>query len=226
MIGDRIKSTRKSLRMTQKDLAAAIRVTQTAVSKWESNTDEPKGKNLDALAKTLKVSLEWVLYGGNNPQASGNQFQTVEPNTAKSGLEGVIERYRQMPLYDRANAAKHLNNQNPTAVKDISSIAIPENLYSDLVFAMTEDMGGFTPIINEGDRVFIKPELPIKHGTNSMFWVNGSPLIGRIAMTPTGMMLRFISTTQGWEPVKVTAEDYIGRVIAIDPIWAIEQREN
>ncbi len=131
-----------------------------------------------------------------------------------------------IPLLNRKNVALFLEGETFQSIKFLDGISISEKMYSEKVFAIVEDMDGMEPVINKQDRVFIKPELEIKASSNSMFWVNGIPTIGNIGISPGGMSLRFVSEAPGWEAVKVTEDDYIGRVIAIDPLWAIEQREN
>lgn len=142
------------------------------------------------------------------------------------GWMDVIHEDDTLVLLDRQNAASMLKGESYKAIQDVSNIAVPEKMKSGNVFAMIEDMEGLAPLINKGDRVFIKPELPIKADTNSMFWVNNKPLIGMVTMSPAGMSLKFFSNAPGWEMVSVKEDDYIGRVIAIDPIWAINQRED
>ena len=213
---DRIKQRRKELGLTQPALAKLVGVTKAAVSQWENGDTALSGSNLMKLAKALAVEPEW-LESGKGPQ---------QPDANKGGtLKQMIAEYPTLGLFDRINLAAKLKGETHKAVKTISSIAIPEDLYSDQVFAMIEDMPGLAPMIVEGDRAYISPDQPIKTGTNSMFWVNDIPVIGMVAMSPSGISLRFIADGPGWEAAMVTQDDYIGRVIAIEPLWAIEQRD-
>lgn len=62
-IGERIRSRRKSLGLTQKSLAKALKISDVSVSQWERDTSEPTGKNLHALCKVLKCPAAWILFG-------------------------------------------------------------------------------------------------------------------------------------------------------------------
>ncbi len=210
---DRIKQRRKELKLTQSDVGKAVGVSKATVSQWESGDTSPKGGNLIKLSKSLGVSPSWIETGDSKSGFTSNEAPF---NTRPSELL----------LLDRLHLTKMLNKEDFEPIKNVSSIAVPEKMVTNKVFGMVEDMDGLSPLIMVGDRVFIKPELSIKPGTNSMFWVNGSPIVGMIANTPTGMTLKFLSGSPGWEPVKVSEDDYIGRVIAIDPLWAITQRED
>lgn len=215
--GQRIRKLRKGLKLTQKDLGKLIGVSAPTVTLWEKDETSPTGDNADKLVGILNTSWEYLKTGKNNliHHSSG---------TGKTPVNFLIDKLA-TPLYDRTNTALHLNSRAAAPVKNVSAIAIPEKLRSPSVFAMVEDMDGLAPVINKQDYVFISPDMPLKTDTNSMFWVNDTPIIGIVTKSPIGMTLRFISQAPGWEPIQVEEKDYIGRVIAIDPVWAREQRE-
>ncbi len=207
MIGIRIKDRRKILALTQKDLATQVGVTQAAVSKWELNTDEPKGKYLEDLSRTLKVTVIWLLHGDPIVQ------QSPKINGLSSNARPAIQ------LYDRISASKLLSDLPCDPVGAILDAPIPIKLLSRGVFALLEDRDGLSPAINKGDYVFISEGGCIQSGSYSMFWVNGVPIIGKIEVYPTSMTLKFHADAPDWEPIKVEDKDYIGRVIHIDHLW-------
>ncbi len=57
-LGKYIADRRKKLRMTQEQLAQRIKVSKSAVAKWETNRGVPDRDNIAALAKVLDVSIE------------------------------------------------------------------------------------------------------------------------------------------------------------------------
>lgn len=62
-IGNRIKSKRKKLKMTQLELAQMLNVTDRAVSKWEQNQGNPDISILPKIAEIFNVSLDYLLTG-------------------------------------------------------------------------------------------------------------------------------------------------------------------
>ena len=64
--GARIKSTRKSLGLTQADLAKKIGVTKQAITTYETGIREPSFRNLIKLSRVLNVTTDWLL--GENQQ--------------------------------------------------------------------------------------------------------------------------------------------------------------
>lgn len=56
-LGERIRRARKTARLEQKDLAAAVAVTQQTVSNWEDKRIIPDGKYYERLADVLHIDL-------------------------------------------------------------------------------------------------------------------------------------------------------------------------
>ncbi|MGQ5735507.1 XRE family transcriptional regulator [Serratia sp. IR-2025] len=61
MINTKIRQSRKAQKLTQEGLAKLLGLTKATISQWESGSTEPNGKNLIALARALKVSVDWLL---------------------------------------------------------------------------------------------------------------------------------------------------------------------
>ena len=61
-IGENIVIARKNLKLTQADLADKMNVSYQAVSSWERDENLLDTINLIALAATLKVTLDWLVY--------------------------------------------------------------------------------------------------------------------------------------------------------------------
>ncbi|EGR0063675.1 TPA: helix-turn-helix transcriptional regulator [Vibrio vulnificus] len=62
-IGERIRRVRKELKLTQQDVAKSVGVSPTSMVFWERGETTPKGSNLIALCKKLKVDPQWLQTG-------------------------------------------------------------------------------------------------------------------------------------------------------------------
>ncbi|WNO60418.1 LexA family protein [Rheinheimera sp. MMS21-TC3] len=78
-INSRIKRLRADLGYTQDQLGKAIGISGVSVSKWESSDSEPKSKHLPALAKSLKVSLDYLLHGSTSNVEAGPDLRGTVP---------------------------------------------------------------------------------------------------------------------------------------------------
>lgn len=73
-----IKNLREGKRLTQRELASAVGVTDKAVSKWESGRGLPDISLIDALAQALGVSVAELLTGDvrENANRAGNMMRS------------------------------------------------------------------------------------------------------------------------------------------------------
>ena len=60
---ERVAARRAELGLSRAALAKAAKISSVSVLKWENGQNEPKGANLFALAKALRCSPTWLLYG-------------------------------------------------------------------------------------------------------------------------------------------------------------------
>lgn len=98
-IGQRIKQARLSRKpkMSQNDLARKIGLTAGAVGQWEIGNNAPSGPTLDKLAKVLKCSRNWILFGQdtapepNSPSAIGQRIMGLREKLGWSHLALAVK---------------------------------------------------------------------------------------------------------------------------------------
>ena len=61
MYGEKIKSKRKAMGLSQEDLAEKLGVTRQAVSKWEMDRAQPTMTNLRELARVFSVDMAYFI---------------------------------------------------------------------------------------------------------------------------------------------------------------------
>ncbi|MDG0808321.1 helix-turn-helix domain-containing protein [Cohnella rhizosphaerae] len=99
--GKRLKLARQEKHMTQNDVAGALGVDFTTISKYENNRSQPDNEILRELASIYEVSLDWLLTGVDKepPSAEPNRFvlQGVEEALTEEEaghLQEQLEMYR------------------------------------------------------------------------------------------------------------------------------------
>lgn len=63
--GERIKSAREELKMTQTQLAQLLKTSQTTVAKYEHGEQVPRADVLAAISKAIGKSADWLLFGSD-----------------------------------------------------------------------------------------------------------------------------------------------------------------
>lgn len=85
-IGARIRRLREEKNLTQGDLAKAAGVSIAAVSKWEKNASEPKGKSLASLSQSLGIPMEYLIDG---KEPAGQEERSPKQKFSDMGNGGV-----------------------------------------------------------------------------------------------------------------------------------------
>lgn len=87
-VGQRIRTRRERLRLTQRDVANGLQVSAQAVSKWERGENAPDVGVLVALSQLLGVSLDWLLGGHDVGTEGGRPRQVLEATVLVADITG------------------------------------------------------------------------------------------------------------------------------------------
>ena len=157
-IGNRIRSRRKELAITQKALGKIVDVSHVTISQWESDVTRPKGENLHSLSKALQKSSSWLLYGKeeNGDQISNDIVFVNQPAFKKIPLISWV----------KAGIWASIENQDSTEAEEwrdttakVSSGAFALRVVGDSMI----NPYGF-PSIPEGSIVIVDPDTQPENG--------------------------------------------------------------
>lgn len=90
-IGDHIRAARKARGLTQERLGALIGVAKASIARWETTTRNPGGHTLVALAKALKVPLDWLIAGSGPPPADSEERLAQLVRDRRARLKQILE---------------------------------------------------------------------------------------------------------------------------------------
>src|SRR5262245_5002339 len=96
-LGTRIQAARKRLKLTQKAVGDAMKVTPQAVSQWERDEDIPEFSKAAALARVLKVPTTWLIEGPGEPPDPDDLLVRLEtlPRAERALLGALLDTVRQ-----------------------------------------------------------------------------------------------------------------------------------
>jgi len=81
IVAERIKTLRESLRLSQKDLAKKLGISQSGVNRYENNQSEASYRTLLLYADYFDVSLDYIYGRTDQPQGKLYDFKpTVDDN--------------------------------------------------------------------------------------------------------------------------------------------------
>ena len=103
-INDRIRVARERKGLNQSELAMALAVTPQTVQQWEAGKTSPRNKKIDALAKILDVTSDWLLTGREVLQPSNDEELSRQERM-------MLELFRDLTDDQRSEALRSLETQ-------------------------------------------------------------------------------------------------------------------
>ncbi|EHM6109636.1 helix-turn-helix domain-containing protein [Salmonella enterica] len=109
--GERIKKRRKELNLTQREVAKLAQVSHVTISKWESDDNEPQGRNLFQLSQALQCSPTWILYGDEDKQPALPVVSEEDKITLDELEEQLLELFRALPSSEKERHVTELRGK-------------------------------------------------------------------------------------------------------------------
>lgn len=233
-IGKRIRNLREMKNMTQTELSQSLGMkTYTTVSKWESDDNFPKGRDLKKLSELFGVSSDYLLGLNTNKNISSietiyNQLekprQTKVYNFAEQQLEEQNSKVVQFPVQNNHEEVQAYLSAGTgilnyyEADKDIVEVPAdaPEH---DWIFKIVGD--SMKPLFDTGDIVYVdefKQGIDtIQNGRIYVVEVDGEAYIKKVYVYEETKTLRLVSLNKDYIDLLFKFEDsdikFIGRVI-------------
>lgn len=146
-IGQRIRTLRKEKKLTQKELAKILGITDAAVVHWEKDVNTPKLEYLNILAPTLNTTIDYIMYG-------------------KSDTSDKVVDYR--PITRMLPVLTYIQCGSMTNVRSISQHEIeqwlpaPPNTGKNSFYLIAQGVSN-APEFNDGDFICIDPDVPLEY---------------------------------------------------------------
>lgn len=142
-IGQRIRQRRKELKLTQQELASAIKgVSNVAISQWESDTTKPNSENILDLSTVLQCDISWLLRGSG------------ESNVIPASIGG-----HKVPLISYVQAGKWSEIISLKETCSDFDYIFTDLDVSDEAFALSVVGDSMEPDFKEGDVIIIDPKV-------------------------------------------------------------------
>lgn len=224
MIGAKIRATRKSLGISQEELAERAGVHHNTIARWERGELDPRGTSLAKLAKALQVSPADLLTGETDMPDRG-------ASAAGEQHIQIIGRAVELDVYSLA-ACMGYGKDNENEPREKTGTAwLDERVVGPLQpvmpYLINVDGNSMEPKIYEGDRLVVNENVMPGQGDICLarYEVNGyiRDAIKYYYPTHDGGFLLRSSETSGIPPLQFTHEQnvnreafVVGRIMYID----------
>ncbi|WP_370856660.1 LexA family protein [Megasphaera sp.] len=168
--GAKLKSCRKDMSLSQRELGQKIGVAESTISLYESNKRFPDAETLQKISSLFNVSLDYLL--GNVPRK--------KPVT--SAGRGV-----RIPVLGRVVAGVPI--EAVEEILDYEEIT-PEMAATGDYFALQVKGASMEPTLRDGDVVIVKKQSTVDSGDIAIVLVNGNDAtVKEIKESPAGITL-------------------------------------
>ena len=229
-VNEIIRARRKELGLTLKQVADKLGVSESLISRYESNDVKNMGiDKLIPLAKILKTTpaylMGWEDEKNHSEKTSYNEVSVVEPQE-KYNISNKNITYEKLipveiveiPMYGKASAGNGYINLE----QEIGSYTIPKHIYKKGIFAIRvsgDSMTGIDKSIPDGSTAVVDPELctdPINLNNKvCVFEYNDETYIKQLIIDKQGI-IRLRSFNSDYDDIIVLNEKLLlckGRVI-------------
>ena len=176
-LSERIQMARKQAKLTQKELADRIGISQTAVHKLEAGRSQRSRKTV-SIALTCGVDPIWLDTGRGEMSLVGAIPGMDQADLAKAAEEGGLKRapiFARMPLIPWGNTLRYANEPVEAIHHNNVETWIPvAPRSSEQSFALTVQDDSMEPEFMEGEVVIIDPTIEASHNKYVVAIATGS----------------------------------------------------
>lgn len=189
MIGDRIKSLRKSKGYNMRQMASALNLPYTTYVNYEKGAREPNSEQLILISKYFGVSIDYLMGRTDVPfteETSENIFEKY-PNIQP------LPEMRKVPLLGAVACGE------PIYREEDEWISLPNDIKADFCLRCQGD-SMIDARINDGDIVFIKSCPEVENGQIAAVSIDNEVTLKRVFYYPEKNRLVLYPENKAYEP--------------------------
>ena len=189
MIGDRIKSLRKSKGYNMRQMASALNLPYTTYVNYEKGAREPNSEQLILISKYFGVSIDYLMGRTDVPfteETSENIFEKY-PNIQP------LPEMRKVPLLGAIACGE------PIYREEDEWISLPNDIKADFCLRCQGD-SMINARINDGDIVFIKACPEVENGQIAAVSIDNEVTLKRVFYYPEKNRLVLYPENKAYEP--------------------------
>ncbi|KKW75731.1 DNA-binding protein [Acinetobacter sp. Ag2] len=144
-VGSRIKQLRNARKLTQKELAKKVGISDAAVVHWEKDVNIPKLEYLNILAPLLNTTIDYIMYGKSDASDTVNDYRPIT---------------RMLPVltYIQCGTMTNVRSISPDDIE--MWLPSPPEAGKNSFYLICQGISN-SPEFNHGDYVCIDPDVPL-----------------------------------------------------------------
>lgn len=146
-IGERIRKLRKDKKLTQKDLAKILGISDAAIVHWEKDVNIPKLEHLNIMAPTLNTTIDYIMYGKSDTSDNVIDFRPIT---------------RMLPVLTYVQCGSMTNVRSISPHEIDNWLPSPPDTGKNSFYLITQGISN-SPEFNDGDFICIDPDVPLEY---------------------------------------------------------------
>jgi transcriptional regulator with XRE-family HTH domain len=144
-VGSRIKQLRNARKLTQKELAKKVGISDAAVVHWEKDVNIPKLEYLNILAPLLNTTIDYIMYGKLDASDTVTDYRPIT---------------RMLPVltYIQCGTMTNVRSISPDDIE--MWLPSPPEAGKNSFYLICQGISN-SPEFNHGDYVCIDPDVPL-----------------------------------------------------------------
>jgi len=225
MNGQRFRTIRKALNLSQQELAATLKVNASAISQMETNRIRPSMETLLLLAKNYKANLHWLITG------KGQMFEDAV-STAKYKTNSRLDELKKLLTEELDSITRAKQDYTHSDVIDLPvkgeiAAGLPVESFEDEIDVITVrrtmikgSVNDFVclrvngksmePEIRHNDLILIKQstEWDKLAGKICAVRIDGSITLKQLTLDPANQLIVLVSLNNEYQPLVIRPEDH------------------
>ena len=198
-LSERLQYAMYQREMTRSELSVATGLSEATISHYITGRNEPKTKNIQILAKALKISDSWL---------AGFGFPLDNPIAVKNP---------EIPVFSKITDRFIKSSDNLLAYEAINAKTVRDG---SEFFAVAINDESMEPRMYDGDIVIVRKQSDVESGQTAIVWVNGESVCRKVTKRPDGILLQPLN--RKFDSVHYSIEDMhnmeiviLGRVVEV-----------
>ncbi len=225
MNGQRLRTVRKALNISQQELAESLKVNASAISQMETNRIKPSLETLMLLAKSYKVNLHWMITG------KGQMFEDAV-STTKYKTNNRLEQLRSLLTEELQNITQAKMDYSHADVIDIPvkgeiAAGLPVESFEDeidvitvrrsMMFGAIDDFiclrvngKSMEPEIRHNDLILIKQsrEWDKLAGKICAVRIDGAITLKQLVLDTDNQVIVLVALNNEYQPIIIHPEEH------------------
>ena len=199
----RIREIRKLNRMSQKEFAEILSISQATLSMWENGKYDPDIDTVKRIANMFDVSINYLLNVDSFDEETKKQEQAEDPFSV--ALAGLKEKTRLIPIFESVSAGFGAYAQDE--VVGYTPLLIESASEAEQTICIRVQGDSMSPVIENGDMIQVYKTPSVDSGSVGVFLIEEEAVVKKVQYVQGEDWLEFHSFNENYPILRFENEN-------------------